>query len=161
MRHVRTYRGVGAALGPGVGLPHTVVLQEVLLSTRGPHDTLHLILHVPGGTLVAPERPRVADLGVEQGDEGGRAEGAGGVEVGIVGRPAGHDLLIIHQRVTTPTQRTTRQKHLRIHTAPPSDLTRDSHAASAYKHSNHLIINFYSIVYKQIYNKINNSINYS
>lgn len=41
------------------------------------------------------DRAQVADLGVEQRYEGGRAERTAGVEVGVVGCPASHDLLVI------------------------------------------------------------------
>lgn len=41
----------------------------------------------------------VSNLHVEEGQEGVTAEGAGGVEVGVVRRPASHDLLVVHQAV--------------------------------------------------------------
>lgn len=53
------------------------------------------------------DRAQVADLCVEQRNEGGRAERTAGVEVGVVGRPAGHDLLVINQGVAAPAQRAT------------------------------------------------------
>lgn len=46
----------------------------------------------------------VSDLHVEEGQEGVPAEGAGGVEVGVVRRPAGHDLLVVNQAVARLTQ---------------------------------------------------------
>lgn len=54
----------------------------------------------------------LAESGVEEGDKRGGAEGAAGVKVGVVGRPARHDLLIIDQRVAVATQRAARHPHL-------------------------------------------------
>lgn len=48
----------------------------------------------------------VPDLHVEKGQEGVPTEGAGGVQVGVVGCPTGHDFLIIHKAVTRLTART-------------------------------------------------------
>lgn len=47
---------------------------------------------------------RLAESGVEEGNKGGGAEGAAGVEVGVVGCPARHDLLIVDQRVAAAAQ---------------------------------------------------------
>lgn len=47
----------------------------------------------------------VPDLHVEEGQEGVPTEGTGGVQVGVVGLPASHDLLVVHQTVTRFTPR--------------------------------------------------------
>lgn len=43
------------------------------------------------------------DLDAEEGDEEPSTEGAGGVEVGVVGAPAGHHLFVVDQEITTLT----------------------------------------------------------
>ena len=67
----------------------------------------------PRGRLNAPARPaEVSDLHVEEGEERVPAEGAGGVEVGVVGRPARHDLLVVHQAVARLTAGTAGDQQL-------------------------------------------------
>ena len=54
----------------------------------------------------------IKGLDAEQGHKGAGAERTGGVEVGVVRRPASHDLLIVHQGVTGAAQRAARQQNL-------------------------------------------------
>lgn len=58
------------------------------------------------------DRSEVTDLSVQEGDEGRSTERAGRVQVGVVRRPAGHDLLVVNQRVTAATQRAAGHQHL-------------------------------------------------
>ena len=57
----------------------------------------------------------VSDLHVEEGQEGVSTEGTGGVQVGVVGRPAGHDLLVVHEAVARLTARTAGDQQLETH----------------------------------------------
>lgn len=70
---------------------------------------------VQGCNSVPADGSEVADLGVQEGDERGAAERTRRVQVGVVWRPAGHDLLVINQRVTAATQRAAGHQHLRTH----------------------------------------------
>lgn len=54
----------------------------------------------------------VPDLHIEEREEWVSTEGAGGVQVGVVCCPAGHDLLIIHQAVAGLTARTAGDQQL-------------------------------------------------
>ena len=49
---------------------------------------------------------------VEERHKGRAAEGTGAVEVGVVCRPARHDLLVIHQTVAGLAQRAAGHQHL-------------------------------------------------
>lgn len=165
------YRGGPAGLGVAAGLGAGVLAQPVtlgshgrLVTTGGPHGTLHLVLQVPvaavrtdkakksqlrkGNTcqcgindlcfwsLTTSSRPscrntsgylrpqqrakpavpadgsKVTDLGVQEGNKGGAAERAGGVQVGVVRCPARHDLLVVNQRVAATTKRAAGHQHL-------------------------------------------------
>lgn len=57
-------------------------------------------------------------MDAEQGHKGAGTEGAHCVEVGVVGRPAGHDLLVVHQRVTGTAQGAAGKQDLRARRAP-------------------------------------------
>lgn len=61
---------------------------------------------LPGGRL------EVLDLDAEEGDEGAAAERAGGVEVGVIGGPAGHHLLVVHQHAAALAPRAAGQQDL-------------------------------------------------
>lgn len=50
---------------------------------------------------------KVFNFHIEKRQKGCTTERTSAVEVGVVGRPASHDLLVIHQRVAGLTQRTT------------------------------------------------------
>lgn len=50
------------------------------------------------------QRPKIFDFQREERQEGCAAERTSAVEVGVVCRPACHDLLVIHQAVTRLTQ---------------------------------------------------------
>lgn len=56
--------------------------------------------------------PQIFDFQREERQEGCAAERTGAVEVGVVRRPACHDLLIIHQTVACLTQGTAGHLHL-------------------------------------------------
>lgn len=49
-------------------------------------------------------RSQVFDFHIKERQEGCAAEGTAAVEVGVVSRPASHDLFIVHQTVTGLTK---------------------------------------------------------
>lgn len=59
--------------------------------------------------------PQVFDFHIKERQECCTAERASAVEVGVISRPACHDLLIIHQTLTRLTERAA--GHLHLHTA--------------------------------------------
>lgn len=105
--------GTGASLLPlapaGAGLGPGALWED---SGRGQPLELHLPVPPSAPALLRAPGSRIKGLDAEQGHEGAGAEGAGGVEVGVVGCPASHDLLVVHQRVTGTAQRAARQQNL-------------------------------------------------
>ena len=83
--------------------------------------------------VLPPGRPQVLDLHVEEGQERSPTEGAGAIEVGVVRRPAGHDLLIVHQAVTRLAAGAARHQHLTRHkeTSVPGTRARSLHISEA------------------------------
>lgn len=73
---------------------------------------LHLPVPPTAPALLRAPGSGIEGLDAEQGHKGAGAKGAGGVEVGVVGCPAGHDLLVVHQRVTGTAQGAARQQNL-------------------------------------------------
>lgn len=100
--------GLGTAGTPG-GCGHWGFAQRMVDTAgeqRGTPGTLGFRGVPPGGQL------EVLDLDAEEGDEGSGAERAGGVEVGVVRGPAGHHLLVVHQRAAALAPRAAGQQHL-------------------------------------------------
>lgn len=55
----------------------------------------------------------IPDFHVEERQEGVAAEGAGSVEVGVIGRPSGHDLLVVNQTLAGLAAGAAGDQHLR------------------------------------------------
>lgn len=107
----------GAALQEGPGRVRAMPNSHKIISARC-HKTYFEVAHkikFPCREHSNPpsRAPEVPDLHVEEGQEGVAAERAGGVEVGVVCRPAGHDLLVVHQAVTRLAARTAGDQQLR------------------------------------------------
>lgn len=52
------------------------------------------------------------ELNAQEGKKGSTTEGTVGVQVGVIGRPARHDLLIVHQAFTGAALRAAGHQHL-------------------------------------------------
>lgn len=63
---------------------------------------------------------QVMKLDVQQGEEGRATERTVGVEVGVVGGPTGHDLLVVHQRFAGAALGTAGHQHLLAGRQQPS-----------------------------------------
>ena len=62
----------------------------------------------------------VVELDVQQGEKGGAAERAAGVQVGVVSRPAGHYLLVVHQSFAGVALAAAGHQHLAGETKGPT-----------------------------------------
>lgn len=87
-------------------------------------------LPIPPTTLALLQAPgsKIKSLDTEQGHKGTGAEGTRCIEVRVIGCPASHDFLIVHQGITGMAQGTARHQNLWVRRHPRKSASFGSNA---------------------------------